>query len=57
VGLSGGRYVVAKMLSRSESCGRLTVADVHGCSGTSGAVFERPACERLLGVRTEESRG
>lgn len=47
-GLSEPRYVVAKMLSRSDSCGRST-KDVHRCSMASGAVLERPVCERLLG--------
>jgi hypothetical protein len=47
-GLSEPRYVVAKMLSRSDSCGWSTEG-VHRCSMASGAVLERPVCERLLG--------
>jgi hypothetical protein len=36
------------MLSRSDSCGRST-EEVHRCSKASGAVLERPVCERVLG--------
>jgi hypothetical protein len=60
VGLSEARYVVAKMLSRSDSCGRSRVdddAEDHSWSGASGAVLERPVWERLLGVTAEEARG
>lgn len=49
-GLSEARYVVAKMLSRSDSCGRSTDDFQSRSSGAIGAVLERPACERLLGV-------
>jgi hypothetical protein len=49
VGLSEGRYVVAKMLSRSESWARSTIGFHRGWAAR-GAVLERPVCERVLGV-------
>jgi hypothetical protein len=50
VGLSAARYVVAKMLSLSESCGR-SMDDFHKVlSCTIGAVLERPVCARVFGV-------
>jgi hypothetical protein len=50
-GVSATRYVVAKMLSLSESCGR-SVDDFHSAllSGAVGAVLERPVCARDFGV-------
>jgi hypothetical protein len=50
VGLSAARYVVAKMLSLSESCGR-SMDDFHRMlSCAMGAVLERPVCARVFGV-------
>jgi hypothetical protein len=51
VGVSATRYVVAKMLSLSESCGR-SVDDFHSAllSGAMGAVLERPVCASVFGV-------
>jgi hypothetical protein len=50
VGLSAARYVVAKMLSRSESWGRSTddFQSVSPCA--FGAVLERPVCASVFGV-------
>lgn len=58
-GLSEARYVVAKMLSRSDSCGRSRVDDDAGqnCSGARGAVLERPVWLRVLGAAEGEARG
>lgn len=50
VGLSGARYVVAKMLSLSESCGR-SIEDFQRMSPCAfGVVLERPVCARVFGV-------
>ena len=57
-GLSDARYVVANILSRSDSCGRSTDDFQRLLSWDKGAVLERPAWERLLRVtasRSEES--
>lgn len=50
VGLSAARYVVAKILSRSESCGR-SIDDFHSVSPCAfGVVLERPVCASDFGV-------
>lgn len=50
VGLSAARYVVAKMLSLSESCGR-SIDDLQRVlSWTFGVVLERPVCASVFGV-------
>jgi hypothetical protein len=50
VGLSAARYVVAKMLSLSESWGR-SMDDFHRVlSCTFGAVLDRPVCASVFGV-------
>jgi hypothetical protein len=55
VGLSATRYVVAKMLSLSDSCGRST-DDFHRLlSCVRGAVLERPVCARVFGVTAPRS--
>lgn len=46
-GLSEARYVVAKMLSRSDSWGRSTDDFQRLLSWVMGAVLERPVWERL----------
>jgi hypothetical protein len=52
VGVSDTRYVVAKMLSLSDSCGRSTDGfhSVLSWPFAFGAVLERPACARFFGV-------
>jgi hypothetical protein len=44
------------MLSRSLSCGRST-EDVHKWGSTSGAVLQRPVCERVLGLNSGSAAG
>jgi hypothetical protein len=58
VGVSATRYVVAKMLSRSDSCGR-SVDDFHSAllSGPVGAVLERPVCASDFGGVTASWAG
>jgi hypothetical protein len=54
VGLSEPRYVVATILARSdESEG--SWEDVQRWSRANGAVLERPAFERLLGMASGEA--
>lgn len=55
IGLSEARYVVANMLSRSSSWGRSIDDFQRLFSWTTGAVRERPVCERLFGVRASRS--
>lgn len=49
VGVSATRYVVAKMLSLSESCGRSTDDFHKALSWALGVVLERPVCARDFG--------
>lgn len=50
VGLSAARYVVAKMLSLSDSWGRSTDDFQSVSPWALGVVLERPVCARVFGV-------